>query len=514
MSLRTAVSRLGVLGTVVLAVVLLLAIAAPALAFPDVPAGHAYEAAINDLSNAGIIGGYSNGTFGINDPVKRMQFAKMIVGTLGIVPNPSTATRFTDLGAPDANGYPHKYVQAAYDNGITYGTNPTQTLFSPANPIRRDQVVSMIVRGAESLYPGLLWDPTPGTLTLFDGVGEPHGENLRIAEFNGLLDGLVGMGPGWSVTANATRGEVAQMLWNLLGVIEESPLPPAEEIWVYTDGTGDYPTLEAAVADVAPDTFIYLGPGTFTLTQTLLVDYNLGLVGNGMEGPNSTTIKYAGDVIDIYDASFYAEDIRFVCTATTSPGDVMLAGGTSEVGLQRCYLTGATRWDDLAGNGLYLYGTSSAAVIDCVFTLNDLHGIDVEEEADIRLADSLCSQNGQSGICFWDDSTGIITGCTCNSNGLDGIVADDAALITVEDSVCSQNGGDGIALYGEAYGELTGNTCKSNTEAGIYFADESDGTADDNECANNHWGIYVGPDSYPVIGTNNLYGNTYNSYYE
>ena len=49
---------------------------------------------------------------------------------------------------------------------------------------------------------------------------EPHGENLRIAEYNGLLDGLLGMGPGWDVTANATRGEVAQMLWNLLNVLE------------------------------------------------------------------------------------------------------------------------------------------------------------------------------------------------------------------------------------------------------------------------------------------------------
>ena len=33
---------------------------------------------------------------------------------------------------------------------------------------------------------------------------------------NGLLSGLVGMGPGWAVTANATRGEAAQVLYNLL----------------------------------------------------------------------------------------------------------------------------------------------------------------------------------------------------------------------------------------------------------------------------------------------------------
>jgi hypothetical protein len=127
----------------------------------------------------------------------------------------SPATRFTDLGTADANGYPHKYAQAAYDNGISLGTNAAQTLFAPWGAIRRDQVVSMIARGAEKILPGVLEGPPAGTPSLFEGVGGPHGQNLRIAEYNGLLDGLSGMGAGWSVTALATRGEAAQMLYNL-----------------------------------------------------------------------------------------------------------------------------------------------------------------------------------------------------------------------------------------------------------------------------------------------------------
>ena len=38
----------------------------------------------------------------------------------------------------------------------------------------------------------------------------------RIAEYNGLLAQLAGMGAGWNPSATATRGEVAQMLFNLL----------------------------------------------------------------------------------------------------------------------------------------------------------------------------------------------------------------------------------------------------------------------------------------------------------
>ena len=183
-------------------------------AFSDT-ASSPYEKAIESLAAAGIIAGFPDGTFRPDSTVLRQQFAKMIVGAFGIVPPDSTATRFTDLGTPDANGYPHRYVEVAFDHQITTGTNAAQTLFAPLNPIRRDQVVSMIVRGAKPLMTGRLEGPPAGTSSLFANVGEPHGENLRIAEYSHLLDGLVGMGSDWNVSAEATRGEVAQMLYNL-----------------------------------------------------------------------------------------------------------------------------------------------------------------------------------------------------------------------------------------------------------------------------------------------------------
>ena len=176
-----------------------------------------YKTAIESLAAAGLVGGFPDGTFRPDATVLRQQFAKIIVGALGIVPGDSTATRFTDLGKPDADGYPHRYVQAAFDRAITNGVDAAQTRFAPWNPIRRDQAVSMIVRGAKSLMAGVLVGPPPGTPSLFADVGEPHGENLRIAEYNGLLNGLTGLGPAWNVGAYATRGEVAQMLYNLRG---------------------------------------------------------------------------------------------------------------------------------------------------------------------------------------------------------------------------------------------------------------------------------------------------------
>jgi photosystem II stability/assembly factor-like uncharacterized protein len=182
--------------------------------FSDV-ADSPYRTAVESLAAAGFVSGFPDGTFRPDALVLRQQFAKMVVGALGIMPAESTDSRFTDLGVPDVNGYPHRFVQAAFDHGITKGVNDAQTLFAPLEPIRRDQVASMIVRGAASVLPGVLVDPPAGTSSLFADVGEPHGENLRIAEYNGLLAGLQGLGPSWDQSAFAARGEVAQMLYNL-----------------------------------------------------------------------------------------------------------------------------------------------------------------------------------------------------------------------------------------------------------------------------------------------------------
>lgn len=188
----------------------------PIQSFPDVSPSHSYFEAVEGMFGLDIISGYTNGYFGVGDQVKRQQFAKMILGTFALEPKPTTATRFTDLGTPDSQGYPHRWVQAAYEWGITKGKNLAATLYAPTEPIRRDQMATMVVRAIDQLYPGVLEAPPASYVSPFAGVPEPHGSNLRVAEYNGLLDGLVGMGPGWKEATNATRGEVAQVLWNVI----------------------------------------------------------------------------------------------------------------------------------------------------------------------------------------------------------------------------------------------------------------------------------------------------------
>lgn len=77
-------------------------------------------------------------------------------------------------------------------------------------------MMTMVVRAAQQyLGPGGL-DPVPaGFIGYMGGFNDPtHGANAHLAEWNNLLAGINLI--GWNVWAPATRGEVAQMLWNLM----------------------------------------------------------------------------------------------------------------------------------------------------------------------------------------------------------------------------------------------------------------------------------------------------------
>jgi hypothetical protein len=202
--------------------------AVPVPAFSDVLATDPYNEAITRMRAVGVIDGYEAGggwEFRPDQPVKRAQIAKMLSGVVGLDvredlwPNP--AVPFTDLGDDILPGgatgdslYPHEYVVAAYLAGITHGT--TATTFAPYDGITRAQLVTMVVRAMESLNPGDLEAPPDGFQCAIGDFDPLHGPNMRIAEYNGLLDGLVDYGPGWSAWAPATRAETAQILWNLL----------------------------------------------------------------------------------------------------------------------------------------------------------------------------------------------------------------------------------------------------------------------------------------------------------
>ena len=187
------------------------------ISFTDVSLDNPYAVAISRLAAAKVISGFTDHSFRPGEPVKRMQFAKMITRLMGIQATVNDLCPFGDVPSGlDANDplYPDHYVAVAFSHGVTMGTSATT--FSPYDPITRFQIISMVVRALENAAPGLLQTPPTDYHSTWDPALSPqHGQNARLAEYNHLLSGiaLAGLNP-WDPMP---RGEVAQMLSNVGG---------------------------------------------------------------------------------------------------------------------------------------------------------------------------------------------------------------------------------------------------------------------------------------------------------
>ncbi len=254
----------GISAGLVLAVALVVAVVSLVSAggFGDVPPTHPYYAAITDLSARGVIGGYTNGDFGPGDRVMRQQFAKMAVLAGGYSVSEDDVCAFVDVAksGPDSL-YADNYIAVCAAHGITTGTSATT--FDPSGSITRLQAVSMAVRMADDLEPGLLaaapadWEGTAswtGNAT--------HGANAARAERNGLLAGLdlARLDPNGYMS----RGEVAQMLHNLLQRLG-STTP-----WTYgpTTSSSAGEAGSSTTGATAPTTTVASTTSTSTLSTT------------------------------------------------------------------------------------------------------------------------------------------------------------------------------------------------------------------------------------------------------
>lgn len=179
--------------------------------FVDVT-GSPYGAAITELADRGIISGYGDGTFRPNNSVTRQQFAKMIVGALGLTVTGTETCPFGDVAAQIGTDpfYPSKYVAVCALHQITAGK--TATTFAPNENITHQQLITMVARASH--LPDAPEDYQPSFSRLSFSL-EEHYQNARKAAHAGLLDGLQGV-PSLDQTAASTRGECAQILYNLI----------------------------------------------------------------------------------------------------------------------------------------------------------------------------------------------------------------------------------------------------------------------------------------------------------
>ena len=188
--------------------------------FVDVRAGAPYGDAVDALAEAGIVNGYGDGRFGLMDPVLRQQFAKMIVETLELGVLDYVIPPFVDVPMENIGPryYPTKHIYICWMAGITKGKDATH--FAPYENVTRHQLVTMVVRSVKSL----LETPPDDWTGTFPSDDPTHGANVRLAEYNGLLDNVTfGRLHNWlGLEWHASRGECAQVLFNVRSLVQDS----------------------------------------------------------------------------------------------------------------------------------------------------------------------------------------------------------------------------------------------------------------------------------------------------
>ena len=105
----------------------------------DVPSDSWYNEAISTLVQAGVLGGYGDGTFRPDQPVTRAELAAILVRVQGGSASAGNTT-FTDTDGHWAEGY----ISSAVSSGLVFGYDDGS--FKPNRSITRAEAVTMMNR--------------------------------------------------------------------------------------------------------------------------------------------------------------------------------------------------------------------------------------------------------------------------------------------------------------------------------------------------------------------------------
>jgi len=283
--------------------------------------------------------------------------------------------------------------------------------------------------------------------------------------------------------------------------------PGQATVRVAPDGSGDYPSLEAAVDAVAPGSTINLDAGTYRLAEPLDIDKPLNLVGAGMDqteivsAADGHVIRFSGD------GPFGAADITFRHEGTAVADVAVVRGG--EVTFSRCRFTGAFRGGEDQGRaGLRIEGNTTGFVQDCEAVENDTNGIRVVDQAQPTLVGNVCSDNTQIGIHYLEDAAGAARQNECLRNGRHGIAVRNQAHPTLEENTCTDNEQFGICFSDDASGVARRNLCMTNGLSGIIVREQAQPTLENNiTTINEQSGIVYFADSGGAAIQNDCSGN-------
>jgi len=289
--------------------------AAPERIFSDVPENHWAERYITRMNLMGIIEGYSDGSFGINQPVSRFEIVTTIIRVMGL------ESQSAELSIPDSFQYPasvpewaRKYVAMGVIQGVITGDDLVS--FRGGEAAKRYEVAQFI--GKAMGYAGTADLHALDDLPYIDKADIPSEARgyVYLLKENGLMEG--NENGTFRPRANVTRGEMAALMAKLdekMGKLPDKEIKGT--VSQVTQSTVTIRTVDGYETLVVDgDSFIFLKDGKGVLTDIVPLDWVLA-VKNGFKaqlldvnssGSTAPAQKLSGSVFgDVVSVNYYPE---------------------------------------------------------------------------------------------------------------------------------------------------------------------------------------------------------------
>jgi hypothetical protein len=249
---------------------------------------------------------------------------------------------------------------------------------------------------------------------------------------------------------------------------------PLVIITVGPPGSGaDYTSIRDAVQAAPPYSEIRVLSGTY-VENIVVVDKPLTIAA---ESPGAIVI---GTI------PFYVTSAKVTIRGLTITGVIGVLASKSDVRLLGCNITGgnvgllaidstvAMEGSEVSHNdrdGLALYGTSKATIVNCDLSYNRGAGIVAAQHSHVSLFGSELHDNTW-GVVLFDDSGLDVTNATIYSNSFEGIaVLSSGSVILRSTRLCDNY--HGLTLRGSSTSVISETQIISNKESGIVVADSA-----------------------------------------
>lgn len=381
--------------------------------FTDVDNTHQYFDAIQSLVARGIISGMGDGTFAPEANIKRSEFAKMVVLSIGIT---NAGDAVESSGFPDVakDHWAAGFIKTAFGQGIITGFE--DGTFRPDENVTYEQAVTMVIRAK-----------SPFLKAEADKIGYPDGY-LQIANkyrfLKGINDGIN--------KQPAKRGTIAKLMDNMLKVELKS------------DDLGGIPQIEAEqTEEVKGQVMAVRGTSLIAGDTDSLNTYQIKLQESDGDivvyDAKNTSVKdslrsYLGKQVVVY----YDEDESTKIQVLNSIGEQRGRNYETNVSLDSIedYTDSLVKYDDgddiervnIASNAIIMYnGGLTTADIDDLITAN------LSRAGSIRF---LCSEGEGSAadvIFFTSYTNWYVTSITSSTKMVYGEIAGVRNSIEIDD---------------------------------------------------------------------------------